>query len=521
METCKAVVQEGPRKGASCQFPASEHGYCGRHERNRIYDTGIEEGKHWCRFFFRGCSTELSTEDIAAKQLSCSTCRGKQTKKAHTCEHTGCKFKVKEPGFCKKHERDKYRKEEIEKGIKYCDIARGCFTVCAKGMSSCEPCLEKQRVIDNEKYKKRKQLSKALQTMEHTTKRVCAQCGKDFEKFTTRYGHESTNCRLCSEAQAKQDEKRKDRLRNFKCENYNNKERYFKEYVVSAAKRGFEMNLCFERFSQFIIQECSYCGNFREGEVNGIDRVDNSKGYSSENCVTACWKCNRIKHVYNQEFFLEKCKLLSTRSMANKSFFTKWKEYYSQSQYKQFIGYLQDAQKRGLPVEITREQWEQLTRSPCYLCGFQSEKGIGIDRVDNTVRSYTLLNSRPCCSPCNTMKGEIELEEFIAHCTTITARMSPQEDTTEIVDTPTERKFWKALGLYYAILSDSADSFHTMYSDVYTLNEYDELCQLIKESTKEKGVATLKTLLQTLKKRKQRLLATNPTPPTPVKDECN
>ena len=52
---CKAIIQEGPRKGQPCQFPPLQNKYCGRHDRNRIYDEGIANGKIWCRFFFRGC----------------------------------------------------------------------------------------------------------------------------------------------------------------------------------------------------------------------------------------------------------------------------------------------------------------------------------------------------------------------------------------------------------------------------------------------------------------------------------
>jgi hypothetical protein len=69
---------------------------------------------------------------------------------------------------------------------------------------------------------------------------------------------------------------------------------------------------------------------------------------------------------------------------------------------------------------------------------------------------------------------------------------------------PEERKHWKALGLYYAILSDSADSFVDMYSEIYTLEEFKDICKLVKESTKEAGMKTLQTLLQTLRKRKYR-----------------
>ena len=69
--TCKAIIQEGIRKGQTCQFPPLQKGYCGRHERNRIYDEGITEGKIWCRFFFRGCNNTVTKANTG-----CPTCKG-------------------------------------------------------------------------------------------------------------------------------------------------------------------------------------------------------------------------------------------------------------------------------------------------------------------------------------------------------------------------------------------------------------------------------------------------------------
>ena len=485
-------------------FPPSDNSYCGRHERNRIYDEGITDGKKWCRFFFRGCDTELTMAELEAKEVSCRICRAKLTKKQYSCDHSGCSFKVKERGFCKKHERDKYRKEEKEKGIKYCDIARGCFTLCTDGRKSCDTCLQKTRVVESARYNKRKELSQVLQTTVHTKGRVCSQCGKDFEAFQTRYAKESINCKPCQEIQAKQDETRKDRVRNYKEENCKNIKKYYRDYIISATKRGHEINLDFDTFSKLVLAECHYCGHKTDNEVNGIDRVDNIKGYSAENCVTACWKCNRIKHIYHKDFFIEKCKIIAKKSMPNLSFFKKWKEYYDSSQHKQFSSYIKDAGKRGLIVNITQEEWTHITRSCCYICGYQSAKGIGIDRVNNTIRSYTISNSRACCTSCNTMKGEIELEELIQHCSIVANRIGTQEIVEEEHVPAVERKHWKALGLYYAIISDTAADFVDSYSSVYSSEDFTELSRLIKESTKEAAINTLKTLLQTLKKRKHR-----------------
>ena len=494
-------------------FPPSENGYCGRHERNRQYDEGIIEGKHWCRYFFRGCSTELTTEEINAKEVSCRACKEKLTKKKHTCGHEGCTFKVLEPGFCKKHERDIYRKEEQEKGIRYCDIARGCFTVCTEDKKSCEECLDKTRIVENARYKKRKEMTLILQTTT-SSKRVCAQCGKDFEMFKTRYDKESLTCSACNKTQAIQDEKRKERVRNYKEENKQNIQRYFKEYIKSASKRGYEMNIDYETFAGLVIKPCYYCGHHNEDEVNGIDRVDNSKGYSKDNCVTACWKCNRIKYIYHLEFVVDKCKIFTKITEPNNAFYKKWNIYYTRTSYKNYGSYKQEAEKRGLTFELTNEQWTWLTRSPCYLCEYKSARGIGIDRVDNTIRAYTFENCRPCCGSCNSMKGEFSLSELVEHSKKIVevcpTNIIPFEDPLKDVIAkggllqPEERKHWKALGLYYAIVSDSAEPFLDSFSEVYTKEEFEKLCGTVKTSAKETAITSLQRLIQNLKKRKQR-----------------
>jgi hypothetical protein len=520
MATCKAVVQEGPRKGDTCMFPPSENDYCGRHQRNRIYDEGIKEGKKWCRYFFRGCDSILID-----KEVSCTSCRDKLTKKKHACEHSGCNFKVMETGFCKKHERDKYRKEEIEKGIRYCDIDRGCFNIC-KDKKSCEECLAKTQIVDNARYAKRKQITQILQQTQ-STKRLCTHCGKDFEAFKTRYNNDSLTCKECSLNQTKQDEKRKDRKRNYKEEKSKNLENYYKEYITKATQKGREISIDFDVFISLVTSVCYYCNHNSDTETIGIDRIDNTKGYTNENCVPCCWKCNRMKRIYHPQFFIEKCKIMIKQEDSTKEFFNKWKVYYHRSCYKQFSAYIKDAEYRELPFELTEQQWVWLTRSACYLCGYQSQKGIGIDRVDNTIRAYTLDNCRPCCGSCNDMKGEFTLQEFLDQCSKIVQVCSikdipivpiPEDPLKKVIDKgglmpAEERKHWKALGLYYAILSDNANPFLESYSEVYTSEEFIELCKIIKEGTKETGVKSLQTLLQTLKKRKQRIQS-NPTPST-------
>ena len=76
-------------------------------------------------------------------------------------------------------------------------------------------------------------------------------------------------------------------------------------YKKSARGRGYEWALSDERALELFSLPCHYC-NKQEG-LNGIDRQDNSVGYTNENCVPCCWSCNDGKGAKNESEFLEMC----------------------------------------------------------------------------------------------------------------------------------------------------------------------------------------------------------------------
>lgn len=88
------------------------------------------------------------------------------------------------------------------------------------------------------------------------------------------------------------------------------------QYKKGAARRNLEYNLTTEEFNELVTGNCVYCGdsltNTKKGQgkssgdfkYTGIDRVDSSKGYLKENCVSCCWPCNNMKHATKEEDFL-------------------------------------------------------------------------------------------------------------------------------------------------------------------------------------------------------------------------
>lgn len=84
---------------------------------------------------------------------------------------------------------------------------------------------------------------------------------------------------------------------------------------VSAIRRGYEWKLSNEIAIDLLRQNCFYCGaepqSVRQSGIytgkficNGIDRVDNSKGYLPDNVVPCCKHCNRAKRTRSVEEFL-------------------------------------------------------------------------------------------------------------------------------------------------------------------------------------------------------------------------
>ena len=82
----------------------------------------------------------------------------------------------------------------------------------------------------------------------------------------------------------------------------------FYRYKRCAAKRGYSFELNIDEFKELVVKPCIYCGdsltNFSRRNLRtmkeaflytGIDRYDNSLGYTVENSVPCCKICNRIK----------------------------------------------------------------------------------------------------------------------------------------------------------------------------------------------------------------------------------
>jgi len=89
-----------------------------------------------------------------------------------------------------------------------------------------------------------------------------------------------------------------------------------RSYQSGARKRRHEWSLSEGAFVRLTSSDCFYCGSppaktFRTGKnngefvYNGIDRIDNSRGYVTGNVVACCWICNQAKKDMSAQAFME------------------------------------------------------------------------------------------------------------------------------------------------------------------------------------------------------------------------
>lgn len=89
-------------------------------------------------------------------------------------------------------------------------------------------------------------------------------------------------------------------------------EALYNRFVALAQRKNLSNSISYEDFVKFTENPyCSYCYTYvnfakfhlgKNGWGYNLDRTDNSLGYSVDNCVVCCWKCNNSKsNRYSEE----------------------------------------------------------------------------------------------------------------------------------------------------------------------------------------------------------------------------
>ena len=189
--------------------------------------------------------------------------------------------------------------------------------------------------------------------------------------------------------------------------------------------------------------------------ILGIDRLEPVPSYDDDGVVSACFLCNASKGGWGYSDFVNFCKNVSKfqetgnptqtfipyqRTVRRPSSMiassssdlpsasdieydlngVKWTQktvLFNKSVI--FSDFAYGAKRRGLPFEICKLDYENITSMKCVFCGFYEKGRIGLDRID-TSEGYKIQNIQPCCVTCNHARGDLKVEDFIDMCHCVT-----------------------------------------------------------------------------------------------------
>jgi hypothetical protein len=213
------------------------------------------------------------------------------------------------------------------------------------------------------------------------------------ESYLTTPNARITNKRKCSLCASNLPNQKLLKLNNDKFNGRNWVPYIVKQKRGSAKQKGHKWQLLDLDCAQLILRPCYYCTRFFDKKM-GIDRVDNSKEYIINNCVPCCKFCNTAKlNLTINEF---KLWINGNQSnIDNKSTYSNYKN---------------NASKRNIQFELTKEQYKYIIRNNCYYCN--GSGNMGIDRLDNNL-PYLISNCVSSCKICNRAKLTQSINDFI------------------------------------------------------------------------------------------------------------
>lgn len=126
----------------------------------------------------------------------------------------------------------------------------------------------------------------------------CDDCHRDLRVRKGMIENHTGKCKICS--------KKVLRCKPYEC--------LYNDIKRNAKRRQIPFSLTYNNFLTLVDKDCYYCNaklkfsEFRldeKGYASNLDRKINSLGYTDENAVPCCWRCNKMKGNIDFDEFID------------------------------------------------------------------------------------------------------------------------------------------------------------------------------------------------------------------------
>ena len=410
-----------------CAFKRStDNMYCQKHQICIFVDDTVAMGKKICKQYVRGCRTQL---DLDYQYTRCQSCLEKE------------------------REQERNRREKAKNNNKT-DTHQTCSTCCQDLESSlfvginggntktCKKCRESNRIQDQKRDKehrnklaciasnKPERIAKKADWKEENYGKVVMYCmnhrQRRIDEDINEYLERNAQC-------AKQWRKNNpDKVQINNQNKINNINLQYGVYSRCAGDKNLDFEISQEEFNKIVKEPCHYCNIIQERGFNGVDRLDSNIGYVLDNCVSCCKICNYMKCSLPVDVFLKRIEhILTYNGKIEGRYFP---EEFCDTDAASYTQYKTRAFNKSLLFELTKDEYVELIKSNCYLCGRKSYEKYknGVDRINNNL-GYIMSNVKSCCGSCNHIKKDLELDKLFSKFTEIFMKCRIRVDHTPII----------------------------------------------------------------------------------------
>jgi len=410
-----------------CVFKRSEENkYCQKHQICIFVDETVAMNKNVCKQYVRGCRNQL---DLDYQYTRCQSCLEKE------------------------REQERNRRANT-KNNKNTDTHQTCSTCCQElenslfvgvnggNTKTCKNCRDSNRIQDQKRDKEHRNELDRIASKKPERKEVKQQWNENNYENVAMKGMNYRQRQIETDVEgylnknaenAKQwRENNPEKVKNNNQNKINNINLQYGVYSRCAGDKNLDFEISQEEFNKIVKEPCHYCNIIQERGFNGIDRLDSNAGYVMENCVSCCKTCNFMKCSLSADVFLKRIEHILTYNNKIKGRY--FSEEFCDTDAASYNRYKTRANNKSLPFDLTKDEYDGIVTSQCYLCGRKSyeKHKNGIDRIDNNL-GYIMSNVKPCCGSCNYIKKDMELTELFNKMTEIFLKCKIKVETVTII----------------------------------------------------------------------------------------
>lgn len=401
-------------KSEGCTFQKSDtNDYCGKHQICVFEDSCRDEGVRPCRRYLHGCRAKLAPN---YGFNACSDClemeRKQENARRHQVVPNNVVEETKQCTVCTKWKPLSEYQNKCNSNITLTCIECRDNNAVANSKRDMEHIREIQRIAS--KKPERKAVKKAWEENNYDKVALKTLTYRDKQHATNQEEYLKRN----AETMAKWRENNPEKVQEINQRTLLNTKKHMYNYTNKCKNNNIIFNLTEEQFNNLIYMPCYYCASIEQKGFNGIDRMDSTRGYELDNCVSCCDECNTMKGALDNVTFIKRAEHILTFNNIISGYLHLGA--FANHKNSNYNNYKKGAIERNYDFNLSEQEYNQIVSQNCYICGKSNntQHRNGIDRYDNNI-GYIIDNCRPCCGQCNFMKKDFNYEYMIQKLLTI------------------------------------------------------------------------------------------------------